>query len=82
VAVPTNLVPTPSDLTTNMPFLVKLSRYDVTRLVKFDHRPTWSDMAAKIQQLFAIPVEVAGVSYKDADGDEVTLSTQSVLVSV
>ncbi|KAI0031415.1 hypothetical protein K488DRAFT_86848 [Vararia minispora EC-137] len=59
-----------------MPYTVKLRRGDVTRRIPFPVRPRWVDLAAKIQQLFSISVDFAGVSYLDADGDEVTLSSQ------
>ncbi|KZT30808.1 hypothetical protein NEOLEDRAFT_1083220 [Neolentinus lepideus HHB14362 ss-1] len=58
----------------------KLTRPDgLTRRLKFDERPSWSVLAARISNLFFIPVDAVAVSYVDNDGDEVTLSTEEEL---
>ncbi|KAG6334535.1 hypothetical protein ID866_4551 [Astraeus odoratus] len=58
----------------------KLTKRDgITRRVNFDERPNWSDLSAKIATLFNIPTENVAVSYVDADGDEITLSSDEEL---
>ncbi|KAI8990462.1 hypothetical protein BD414DRAFT_483723 [Trametes punicea] len=42
-------------------------------------RPSWNELAAKIQSLYGIPAQHVGVSYVDNDGDEVTLSSEEEL---
>lgn len=45
----------------------------------FYNRPPWSELAAKIEDLFAISRDHVGVSYLDNEGDEVTLSSEEEL---
>ncbi|KAI0328148.1 hypothetical protein GY45DRAFT_1326682 [Cubamyces sp. BRFM 1775] len=51
----------------------------LVRRVTFQDKPSWSELAAKIQSLYNIPVLHVGVSYVDNDGDEVTLSSEEEL---
>lgn len=51
----------------------------VTRRVLFTSRPSWDELAAKIESLYDIPKYDVGVAYLDTDGDEVTLSTNDEL---
>ncbi|KAK7694994.1 hypothetical protein QCA50_002182 [Cerrena zonata] len=51
----------------------------LTRRVMFYNRPPWSELAAKIEDLFAISRDHVGVSYLDNEGDEVTLSSEEEL---
>ena len=51
----------------------------LTRRVMFYKQPTWDELADKLQNLYSIPKDNVGVSYVDADGDEVTLSSQDEL---
>ncbi|KAJ7786478.1 hypothetical protein B0H16DRAFT_1490606 [Mycena metata] len=57
----------------------KLTRDNLTRRVTFPAQPTWATLSAKIHELFAIPVDKVGVSYIDADSDEVTASSEDEL---
>ncbi|KAL4070639.1 hypothetical protein J3A83DRAFT_3237318 [Scleroderma citrinum] len=58
----------------------KLSKQgSLTRRVNFSTRPDWPTLSAKIATLFNIPNDNVGVSYVDADGDEITLSTDEEL---
>jgi hypothetical protein len=51
----------------------------LTRRVSFPTRPSWIELAAKIQALYYIPFGQFGASYVDSDGDEVTLSSEEEL---
>ena len=51
----------------------------LTRRVSFPARPSWNELAARIQALYNIPLGRLGVSYVDSDGDEVTLSSEEEL---
>jgi hypothetical protein len=51
----------------------------LTRRMSFPTRPSWNELAARIQALFNIPRGRLGVSYVDSDGDEVTLSSEEEL---
>ena len=51
----------------------------LTRRVSFPTRPSWNELAARIQALYNIPLGRLGVSYVDSDGDEVTLSSEEEL---
>jgi hypothetical protein len=51
----------------------------LTRRVSFPTRPSWNELAARIQALYNIPLSRLGVSYVDSDGDEVTLSSEEEL---
>lgn len=51
----------------------------LTRRVSFPTRPSWNELAARIQALYNIPFGRLGVSYVDSDGDEVTLSSEEEL---
>ena len=58
----------------------KLSkRNGITRRVVFPERPTWVALAARISELYAIPLDLVAVSYLDAEDDEVTLNTEEEL---
>ncbi|TFY52029.1 hypothetical protein EVJ58_g10242, partial [Rhodofomes roseus] len=51
----------------------------LTRRITFDTPPTWDELAAKIEALYHIPRGDVAVAYVDADGDEVTLSSEGEL---
>ncbi|CAL1695146.1 unnamed protein product [Somion occarium] len=51
----------------------------LTRRVMFYSRPPWSELAAKIEELYAVPSDKVGVSYVDNEGDDVTLSSEEEL---
>ena len=51
----------------------------LTRRISFPTRPSWNELAARIQALYNIPPGRFGVSYEDSDGDEVTLSSEEEL---
>lgn len=51
----------------------------LTRRVSFPTRPSWNELATRIQALYNIPLGRLGVSYVDSDGDEVTLSSEEEL---
>ncbi|KAI0361409.1 hypothetical protein OH77DRAFT_1443837 [Trametes cingulata] len=51
----------------------------LVRRVTFQDRPSWRELAAKIESLYHIPAQSIGVSYIDTDGDEVTLSSEEEL---
>ncbi|KAI9444865.1 hypothetical protein H4582DRAFT_1911757 [Lactarius indigo] len=58
----------------------KLSIFNgLTRRISFSTRPSWNELAARIQALYNIPLGRLGVSYVDSDGDEVTLSSEEEL---
>ena len=57
----------------------KFTKDGITRRVAFTQPPSWSEMAAKLETLYSIPIEHIAVSYTDVDGDEVTLSSQEEL---
>lgn len=57
----------------------KFTKDGITRRVPFTQPPSWPEVAAKLETLYGIPVEHVAVSYTDADGDEVTLSSQEEL---
>ncbi|KAH9004080.1 hypothetical protein EDB86DRAFT_3072420 [Lactarius hatsudake] len=58
----------------------KLSIFNgLTRRISFPTRPSWNELAARIQALYNIPLGRLGVSYVDSDGDEVTLSSEEEL---
>jgi len=61
------------------PIQFKFSKDGITRRVAFTQSPSWVEIAAKLESLYSIPVEHVAVSYTDADGDEVTLSSQEEL---
>ena len=60
-------------------YTVKLSFEDATRRVSFPSQPTWSQIAARIETHFHIPLHRAAVKYKDSDGDEILISTDEEL---
>ncbi|KAF7307050.1 F-box domain-containing protein [Mycena indigotica] len=63
-----------------MAFHFKLSKPGgLTRRVGYATQPAWTTLATRINELFHIPVDQIGVSYIDADGDEVTLSSENEL---
>ena len=51
----------------------------LTRRVMFYNRPPWSELSAKIEELYSISRDDVGVSYVDNEGDEVTLSSEEEL---
>ncbi|KAJ7619180.1 hypothetical protein DFH06DRAFT_1011292 [Mycena polygramma] len=57
----------------------KITKDGVTRRVTFSSQPSWNALAARIHTLFDIPIDKIGVSYIDADSDEVTLSSEDEL---
>ncbi|TFK36988.1 hypothetical protein BDQ12DRAFT_686201 [Crucibulum laeve] len=50
-----------------------------TRRVAFPTQPSWHELASRIESLYSIPVGTVGVSYVDADDDEITLSSDEEL---
>jgi len=50
------------------------------RRLTLPDQPSWLSLATRIEALFDIPVEKVAVAYEDADGDEVTLSSQDELL--
>ncbi|KAF9265321.1 hypothetical protein L218DRAFT_997816 [Marasmius fiardii PR-910] len=64
---------TPENLT------AKVTYRGFIREVRFQRRPTWLTLSDKIHTLFSIPHGEVAVSYIDAEGDEVTFSTQEEL---
>ena len=70
-------VPDSTALPTTMSPTFKFTKSNgFTRRVSFNTYPSWHELASKINQLYSIPIENVAVAYDDADGDEVTLSTQ------
>jgi hypothetical protein len=54
----------------------KLSKkFESTRRAHFDAIPSWTLLAARIGYLYTVPEDQVGVSYTDADGDEITMSS-------
>jgi hypothetical protein len=45
----------------------------LTRRLTFQSQPSWSDLSARIETLFELPLRNIGCSYIDSDGDKVTL---------
>ncbi|TFY62237.1 hypothetical protein EVJ58_g4002, partial [Rhodofomes roseus] len=60
---------------------IKLTRppSGLTRKVTFETRPSWDELAVRVQSLYDIPTEHVAVSYVDNEGDEVTMNTQTEL---
>ena len=59
------------------PVHFKLSMSDgLTRRISFHTRPSWSELATRIQSFCNIPRNRLAMSYVDSDGDEVTLSSE------
>ncbi|KAI9460522.1 hypothetical protein BJY52DRAFT_1262197 [Lactarius psammicola] len=63
---------------TSVHFKLSISN-GLTRRISFPTRPSWHELAARIQALYNIPLGRLGVSYVDSDGDEVTLSSEEEL---
>jgi hypothetical protein len=64
-----------------MPSLFKFTRDRVTRRVTFPTtNTTWLEIANKIEDLYGTPFDTVGVVYVDAEGDEITISTQEELL--
>lgn len=62
------------------PVHFKLSMSDgLTRRISFHTRPSWSELATRIQSFCNIPRNRLAMSYVDSDGDEVTLSSEEEL---
>ncbi|KAI0673332.1 hypothetical protein C8Q78DRAFT_1076353 [Trametes maxima] len=63
------------------PVTFKFSQHPdgLVRRVTFQDKPSWNELAVKINSLYNIPVQSIGVSYVDTDGDEVTLSSEEEL---
>jgi hypothetical protein len=62
------------------PVHFKLSMSDgLTRRISFHARPSWSELATRIQSFCNIPRNRLAMSYVDSDGDEVTLSSEEEL---
>jgi PB1 domain-containing protein len=51
----------------------------LTRRISFHTRPSWTELATRLQPLCDIPRNRLAVSYVDSDGDEVTLSSEEEL---
>ncbi|KAH9049391.1 hypothetical protein EDB84DRAFT_1654439 [Lactarius hengduanensis] len=63
---------------TSVHFKLSISN-GLTRRISFPTRPSWNELAARIQALYNIRLGRLGVSYVDSDGDEVTLSSEEEL---
>ncbi|KAI6153896.1 hypothetical protein BKA82DRAFT_3969553 [Pisolithus tinctorius] len=62
------------------PTQFKLTKRDgPTRRANFNTAPGWVLLSSKIASLFDIPSERVGVSYIDAEGDEITVSSNEEL---
>ncbi|KXN88803.1 hypothetical protein AN958_06672 [Leucoagaricus sp. SymC.cos] len=62
-----------------MPTNFKLKFDDLTRRVSFTKQPSWPELSEKISTLYAIPQHQVGVTYFDAENEEITLSTEEEL---
>lgn len=62
-----------------MPTHFKLKFNDLTRRALFPHQPTWKDLSEKISALYDIPQHQVGVTYIDAENEEITLNTEEEL---
>ncbi|KIY67190.1 hypothetical protein CYLTODRAFT_490825 [Cylindrobasidium torrendii FP15055 ss-10] len=60
-------------------FKLKSSLGGETRRVSFNVPPSWNILASRIRELYGIPAENLGVTYTDADGDQITLSSDEEL---
>ncbi|EPT02423.1 hypothetical protein FOMPIDRAFT_1118302 [Fomitopsis schrenkii] len=59
---------------------IELSALDgSTHVADFHALPTWADLATRVQTLFGIPGTAAALAYVDADGDEITMSSENEL---
>lgn len=58
-----------------MPTLFKLKFKDLTRRISFDEQPDWKELSTKISDLYHIPQHQVGVTYIDAESEEITLNT-------
>ncbi|EIN07883.1 hypothetical protein PUNSTDRAFT_135403 [Punctularia strigosozonata HHB-11173 SS5] len=50
-----------------------------TRTATFSSPPRWSVLAEKLANLYSIPASSVGVTYRDSEGDEVTLNSEEEL---
>ncbi|KAF5352394.1 hypothetical protein D9756_005943 [Leucocoprinus leucothites] len=62
-----------------MPTHFKLKFSDLTRKVSFAKQPTWQELSEKISTLYSIPRHQVGVTYIDAEDEEITLNTEEEL---
>lgn len=62
-----------------MPTHFKLKFDDLTRRVSFAHQPDWQQLSEKISALYSIPQHRVGVTYIDAENEEITLNTEEEL---
>ncbi|CAE6351051.1 unnamed protein product [Rhizoctonia solani] len=59
---------------------MKLTFNGMTRRVQFsDEHPSWTDVSARIEQLYSIPAKDVALSYVDPDGDTMYISTNDEL---
>ena len=49
------------------------------RLVDFKGLPNWSELFAKLQTLYNLPVDKLGICYIDKDDEEITVSSNEEL---
>ena len=84
-ARPSAISNTPSPITA-MPFVVKLKKASAsaeltrTKLARFDARPSWRDLASKIDEEFRISPDNVGVVFLDVE-DQLTLTNEKDLQS-
>ena len=62
-----------------MPTLFKLKFRGLTRRVSFAKQPDWQELSNKISGLYCIPQHRVGVTYIDAENEEITLNTEGEL---
>ncbi|CAE6413092.1 unnamed protein product [Rhizoctonia solani] len=59
---------------------LKLTFNTMTRRVQFpDEHPSWTDVSARVEQLYSIPAKDVALSYVDPDGDTMYISTNDEL---
>ena len=57
----------------------KLKYAGFNRNAYFEHLPIWSDLSAKVKDLYKLPLEYIAVTFTDSDGEEITVSTDEEL---
>lgn len=63
----------------SMPTHFKLKFNDFTRRVSFARQPNWQELSEKVSTLYSIPRHQVGVTYIDAEDEEITLNTEEEL---
>ena len=63
-----------------MPFIrFRLKYAGFNRNAYFEHLPIWSDLSAKVKDLYKLPLEYIAVTFTDSDNEEITVSTDEEL---